>query len=99
MLGLLRKAVRGGTAQAVCCQLACRTSSKAFEVLCALSEERGLVFVGPLDAEFGAVYYDRDPTWQHEIVSGQLQLEVNTQLSSTGEAWFVPVSLVFAKGP
>lgn len=33
------------TSQAVCCQLAASTSIRAFEILCANCEDRGLVFV------------------------------------------------------
>ncbi|DBB04799.1 TPA: hypothetical protein ACH3X3_010091 [Trebouxia sp. C0006] len=62
------------SSQAVCCQLAASTSFRAFEILCAKCEGRGLVFVHSDDPEqkLGEVYYDRDPSWQHEMVSGLL---------------------------
>ena len=62
------------SSQAVCCQLAASTSFRAFEILCAKCEGRGLVFVHADDPEqkLGEVYYDRDPSWQHEMVSGLL---------------------------
>lgn len=62
------------SSQAVCCQLAASTSFRAFEMLCAKCEGRGLVFVHTDDPEqkLGEVYYDRDPSWQHEMVSGLL---------------------------
>ena len=85
MLVMLRKARRRGTPQAVCCQLAYSTTSRAFELLCAHSETRGLVFVNSCTAAVGSVYYDRDPTWQHEIVSGALSREVFMQLGRVGK--------------
>ena len=94
MLSLLCKAVRDGTPQAVCCQLAYSTTSRAFELLCALSEERGLVFVNSMTAKVGAVFYDRDPTWQNEIVSGTLAQEVCAQLVRTGAACLGFITLV-----
>lgn len=62
------------SSQAVCCQLAASTSFKAFEILCTEREVRGLVFVQSDDFQqkLGDVYYDRDPSWQHERVSGLL---------------------------
>ena len=39
------------SSQAVCSQLAARTSFKAFEILCAKCEVRGLVFVHSDDPE------------------------------------------------
>ena len=72
MLDLLNSAIRSGTQQAICCQLASCTSSRAFDLLCASCEKRGLVFVGCPDAKEGSVFYDRDPSWQHELVSGPL---------------------------
>lgn len=63
-----------GSAQAVCCQLALCTSFRAFEMLCSQCEYRGLVFVHSHDPQqkLGEVFYDRDPSWQHELVSGVL---------------------------
>ena len=81
MLDLLDSAICSGAQQAVCCQLASCTSSRAFELLCASCERRGLVFVGCPDAKEGAVFYDRDPTWQHELVSGPLVHQVALQWS------------------
>ena len=81
MLEGLNSAIRSGTQQAVCCQLASCTSSRAFDLLCASCEKRGLVFVGCPDAKEGSVFYDRDPSWQHELVSGPLTQQVALQLS------------------
>ena len=81
MLDLLNNAIRSGTQQAMCCQLGSCTSSRAFDLLCASGERRGLVFVGCPDAKEGAVFYDRDPTWQHELVSGPLTHQVALLLS------------------
>ena len=63
-----------GSAQAVCCQLALCTSFRAFEMLCSQCEHRGLVFVHSHDPQqkLGEVFYDRYPSWQHELVSGVL---------------------------
>ncbi len=63
-----------GSAQAFCCQLALCTSFQAFEMLCAQCEHRGLVFVHSHNPQqkLGEVFYDRDPSWQHELVSGAL---------------------------
>lgn len=94
MLDLLCKAVRGGTPKPVCCQLAYSTTSRAFELLCAHSEERGLVFVNSVTAKVGAVFYDRDPTWQHEIVSGRLASEVTSRLTFTGKDCYVSYILL-----
>ena len=70
------------SSQAVCCQLAARTSFRVFEILCANCEERGLVFVHSDDPEqkLGEVYYDRDTSWQHEMVSGLLSSLVAVDL-------------------
>ncbi len=81
MLDLLNNAIRSGTQQVVCCQLAVCTSSRAFELLCASCERRGLVLVGCPDAKEGAVFYDRDPSWQHELVSSPLTHQVAIQWS------------------
>ena len=59
-------------------------TSKPFELLYAKCEMRGLVYVDLPQDSTGAVYYDRDPTWQHEVVSGVLVREVTTQLSEMG---------------
>ena len=59
-----------------------------------LSEERGLVFVNSMTAKVGAVFYDRDPTWQNEIVSGTLAQEVCAQLVRTGAACLGFITLV-----
>lgn len=71
------------SSQAVCCQLAASTSFRAFEILCAKCEGRGLVFVHADDPEqkLGEVYYDRDPSWQHEMVSGLLSKIVAVDLN------------------
>jgi len=37
--------------------------------------------VGCPDAKEGSVFYDRDPNWQHELVSGPLTKQVAPQLS------------------
>lgn len=93
MLATLRTAMNG-TPAAVCCQLAYSTTSRAFELLCSNSEVRGLVFVDASTAALGAVFYDRDPTWQHEVVSGALSREVFVQLSRTGKGCFQRIELV-----
>lgn len=82
---MLQKVVHGGTSEAVCCRLAYHTTSRAFELLCARCEDKGLVFVSSILAAHGAVFYDRDPTWQHETVSGGLAQEVTAQLTLTGK--------------
>lgn len=43
-------------------------------MLCSQCEHRGLVFVHSHDPQqkLGEVFYDRDPSWQHELVSGVL---------------------------
>lgn len=94
MLALLRTALRCGTPAAVCYQLAYSTTSRAFELLCATCEERGLVFVDSSKSAVGAVFYDRDPTWQHEIVSGALSRDVFMQMGRTGEGCFQYIALV-----
>ena len=89
MLKLLNNARRSGTQQAICCQLAVCTSSRGFELLCAKCERRGLVFVGSADAREGAVFYDRDPSWPHELVSGPLAYQVGLQwFALTGKHTF-----------
>ncbi len=55
--------------------------TRAFELLCASCERRGLVLVGCPDAKEGAVFYDRDPSWQHELVSSPLTHQVAIQWS------------------
>jgi hypothetical protein len=74
MVSALDLVMTRSSSQAVCCQLAASTSFRAFEILCAKCEGRGLVFVHSDDPEqkLGEVYYDRDPSWQHEMVSGLL---------------------------
>ena len=79
MLDLLNNAIRSGAQQAMCCQLASCTSSRAFELLCASCERHGIVFVGRPDAKEGAVFCDRDPSLQHELVSGPLTHQVALQ--------------------
>jgi len=81
MLDLLNSAIRNGRQQAICCQLASCTSSRAFDLLCASFEKRGLVFVGCPDAKEGSVFYDRDLSWQHELVSSPLTQLVALQWS------------------
>ena len=97
MLAMLHKATRSGTSQAVFCQLAVayNTRSKAFGLLCIHSEICGLVFVDLCTAVVGAVYYDRDPTWQHEVVSGVLSREVFVQLGRTGKLCCKFTAMVF----
>lgn len=43
-------------------------------MLCSQCEHRGLVFVHSHDPQqkLGEVFYDRDPSWQYELVSGVL---------------------------
>ena len=77
MLDLLNNAIRSGTQQVVCCQLAVCTSSRAFELLCASCERRGLVFVGCPDANEEQFLLQR----QHELVSGPLTHQVAIQWS------------------
>ncbi len=53
-------------------------------MLCAQREHRGLVFVPSCDPQqkLGEVFYDRDTSWQHEVVSGNLS---HTLVQSWGE--------------
>jgi len=62
------------SAQALCCQLALCTSFQAFEMLCAQCELRGLVFVHSHNPhqKLGEVFYDRDCSRQHDLISGAL---------------------------
>lgn len=80
MLDLLNNAICSRAQQAICYQLASCTSSRAFDLLCASRERRGLVFVGCPDSKEGAVFDDRDPTWQHELVSSLLTHCTSMQL-------------------
>lgn len=84
MLAVLQKVVHGGTSEAVCCWLAYHTTSRAFELLCARCEDKGLVYVNSKLAAHEAVFCDRDPSWQ-EAVSGGLAQEVTGQLTLTGK--------------
>lgn len=84
MLSLLDAAQDISMAQAVCCQLAYSTSSRAFEILCAKCETKGLVFVNTASQAVGAVFYDRDPTWQHETLADSISSQVTLQLAETG---------------
>ena len=81
MLELLNSAIRSETQQAICCQLASCTSSRAVDLLCASCEKRGLVFVSCPDAKEGSVFYDKDLRWQHELVSSPLTQQVALQWS------------------
>jgi len=89
MRNVLDSILATGSAQAVCCQLAACTSFQAFEMLCAQCEHRGLVFVpsGDPQQKLGEVFYDRDTSWQHELVSGNLSHILGVKLGGlAGEA-------------
>ncbi len=58
-------------------------------MLCAQCEHRGLVFVpsGDPQQKLGEVFYDRDTSWQHELVSGNLSHILGVKLGGlAGEA-------------
>ncbi len=89
MRNVLDSILATGSAQAVCCQLAACTSFQAFEMLCAQCEHRGLVFVPSRNPQqkLGEVFYDRDASWQHELVSGNLSAILAVDLAElAGEA-------------
>ena len=82
-------------------QLAASTSIRAFEILCLNCEDRGLVFVHSNNPEqkLEEVYYDRDPSWQHELVSGFLSNVVAVdlcQLASRTPCGMLSISLLVA---
>ena len=85
MLKLLKLVSYGPSTQAVCCKLAQLTSRKAFDILCAKHECRGLVFVYVPDSEhqIGQVFYDKESSWLHSLISGHLTTRVTVELVLT----------------
>ncbi|KAK9787012.1 hypothetical protein WJX73_003359 [Symbiochloris irregularis] len=63
-----------------------------------LRNNKGLIFVPlPGQPDLGQVFYDRDPTWQHECLSGNLTAQMTTQLMSFGPRF--PYKLICAGSP